>query len=514
MKRIFKPITALATGLVLMLAACRKPNDIVQSPVPPPGKTTNQFQFVIDSFPGESLTGTTNVFAVVTLVNEQGTVVINAKKLSLNFTGKYYAEKLQLPGGNYKLTQFMIVNGNNITSFAAPIANSIKAALVTRPLSISIDIPNSNMLTVPVQVLKVESGENAESYGYTRGSFNLPPATPGEPLPGQLYYTVKVKASVKIGAIDYDSIPASLRLTTWDANNERSLSFISLKPGTNEVKLPVGVSKYQLTLEKWGITDEVTLMKADVKEGMELVLGGSKAAKKLTSEVTLNLVEGVYKAYSKTSYEYRADGNINKIIYYLKKADNTPYISMTEEFIYNNQRLEKINKYNESKNLVGYISFNYDQEGRVSAMDHSMNGEQTIASVSYSNVQNRQEINVNYRYPGKTIDMNYYMVLADGNMQEGTAATSNHSSELSKYYYDININPYAHMNWPDLFLSHSSKNNVAASQQSFFASYPVSVPRSYAYTYDNEGYPKELTREYKSPVTNQYLYTTKTVYYY
>jgi hypothetical protein len=106
------------------------------------------------------------------------------------------------------------------------------------------------------------------------------------------------------------------------------------------------------------------------------------------------------------------------------------------------------------------------------------------------------------------------MVLADGNIQEGATATSNHSSELSKYYYDMNINPYVHMNWPDLFLSHNSKNNVAASQQSFYGSYPVAVPRSYVYSYDNEGYPKELVREYKSPVTNQYLYTTKTVYYY
>src|SRR6476659_6428 len=102
MKKIFKPITALATGLVLMLTACRKPNDIVQSPVPPLGKSTNQFQLVIDSLPGESLAGVTNIFTIVTLVNEQGTVVINTKKLSLNFTGKYYAEKLQLPDGNYK----------------------------------------------------------------------------------------------------------------------------------------------------------------------------------------------------------------------------------------------------------------------------------------------------------------------------------------------------------------------------------------------------------------------------
>lgn len=514
MKKIMEPITLLATTLVVMLTACRKPNDIIQSPAPPTGKLTNQFQIVIDSLPGESLTGVANVFAIVTLVNDQGITVINAKKLSLNFTGKYFAEKLQLPGGNYKLTQLLIINGNNETRFAAPIANSMKAALVSRPLSINVSIPNSNLLIVPVQVLRIGSGDFAETYGYPRGSFNLPPEIPNNPVPGKLFYTVKVKAAVKIGAIDYDSIPASLRLTTWDANNERSLSFISLQPGTNDVKLPLNVAKYQLTLEKWGITDEVTLMKADVKEGMAIMLGGSKAAKKLTSEVTLNLVEGVYKAYSKTAYEYRGDGNINKIIYYLKKADNTPYVSMTEEFIYSNGRLDKVNKYNENKNLMGYLSFSYDQQGRVSAMDHKMNGEQTIAAVSYSDVLSRKEININYQYPGKPIDMNYNMVLVDGNIQEGAATTSNHSSELSKYYYDMNINPYVHMNWPDLFLSHSSKNNVAASQQSFFAGYPVAVPRSYVYSYDNEGYPKELVREYKSPVTNQYLYTTKTVYYY
>ncbi len=514
MKRTVQPLTTLAIAFMLFLVACKKPIDIVPNPPSTPGQVTHQFQFVLDSLPGEATTGISNVFAIVSLVNEQGAFVINAKKLSLNFSGKYYTEKLQLPAGHYKLTRFMIINENNVTRFATPVANSPKAVQVNNPLSINVSVPNSSMLMVPVQVLKIGIGETPNSYGYPEGSFNLPPEGPGDPVPGLQYYTVKVKATVKIGDIIYDSIPGSLMLATWDANNERSVSFHSLKAGINDVRLPVNVAKYQLRLEKWGITDEVTLMKADVKEGMNIVLGGKKATKKLASELTYNLVEGAYKAISKTAYEYLPDGNIKKIIYYQKKADNTPYISMSEEFMYNNGRVEKINKYNESQTLSGYISFSYDAQGRVAAMDHKINGEQTIASVSYSNVVSRQEVQIHYRYPGKNVDMNYFMTFAGDNLVECAATTFNHSSELSQYSYDSNINPYAHMNYPDLFLSHNSKNNVAASQQSFMASYPVAVVRSYSYKYDNEGYPVELVREYKSPITNQYLYTTKTIYTY
>ena len=107
------------------------------------------------------------------------------------------------------------------------------------------------------------------------------------------------------------------------------------------------------------------------------------------------------------------------------------------------------------------------------------------------------------------------MLLAQrANGQRIGPTTSHHSSELSRYRYDQLVNPYVHMNWPDLYLTRSSKNNVNALEQSFVNDYPVAVPSSHTYTYDSEGYPRELIRTYKSGFTGEYLYTTKTVFVY
>ena len=110
--------------------------------------------------------------------------------------------------------------------------------------------------------------------------------------------------------------------------------------------------------------------------------------------------------------------------------------------------------------------------------------------------------------------MGYYMQIENGNLAEGNKVTSHHSSESIKYRYDMNINPFRHINWPDLYLSHQSKNNVVVSAHTSSNTNPGAVPSSYSYTYDSDGYPKELITTYKDGLYGNYLYTTKTVFTY
>ena len=110
--------------------------------------------------------------------------------------------------------------------------------------------------------------------------------------------------------------------------------------------------------------------------------------------------------------------------------------------------------------------------------------------------------------------MNYNMSFQGGMMVEDAAITSHHSSELGRYQYDFQINPYVHMNWPDIFLSRSSKHNKLAQQKQYSNAYPTVEPFAFSYTYDNEGYPRELITSYRSYLTGQYLYKTKTIFNY
>ena len=102
----------------------------------------------------------------------------------------------------------------------------------------------------------------------------------------------------------------------------------------------------------------------------------------------------------------------------------------------------------------------------------------------------------------------------EGNVMEGNSFTSHHNSQLSRYGYDNNINPYQQMNWPDLFFSRQSKNNVTYEQSTYQGAYPIHVPYGFTYTYDSDGYPKELVKQYRTYLTGQHAFTTKTVYTY
>ena len=57
-------------------------------------------------------------------------------------------------------------------------------------------------------------------------------------------------------------------------------------------------------------------------------------------------------------------------------------------------------------------------------------------------------------------------------------------------------------------------NNLISQQKSYSGTYPPAVAYEFIYKYDNEGYPTELIRHYKSYLTNQFVYTTKTVFTY
>ena len=106
------------------------------------------------------------------------------------------------------------------------------------------------------------------------------------------------------------------------------------------------------------------------------------------------------------------------------------------------------------------------------------------------------------------------MKIKRGNKVEDAATTSLNKSESGVYGYDFNINPFAHMNMPNLFLSNISKNNMVSHQKSYLGSIPSAEPYKFEYTYDAEGYPTELIKSYKSYTTGEHLYETKTVYTY
>ena len=110
--------------------------------------------------------------------------------------------------------------------------------------------------------------------------------------------------------------------------------------------------------------------------------------------------------------------------------------------------------------------------------------------------------------------MKYYMSFSRGNMTQSSAVTSNNSTESGRYDHDLNINPYIHLDLPNLFLSNTNKNNVTTQWKEYYGSYPTADPYNFQYTYDGDGYPTQVIKKFKSPLDGSYLFSTKTVFVY
>jgi hypothetical protein len=68
------------------------------------------------------------------------------------------------------------------------------------------------------------------------GPNNPGPNNPGNENPDSIF-VLKVKAAISIGGILYDSIPASLQVTSWDSSNNAYQNQLNLTAGTNNVRL-------------------------------------------------------------------------------------------------------------------------------------------------------------------------------------------------------------------------------------------------------------------------------------
>ena len=476
-----------------------------KDPVPTTEKAS--FRFITNLDLAGQPYHSSNLHAVVSIKNEKNEEVIKDSILLLNLTGMVTTGAIELPLGNYKLTSFRIEYGGVNTHFVAPITGSPKASLVQKPLALPFKVEKGIMKDVLVEALKVQAGEKPQAYGYPTGAFDHGQSD-ADP-----FIKVKLRAIMKIGEVIYDSLPASLTITTWNASGKMNTTYSSLKAGINEVQVVKAAVKYEFRVSKWGTTDAITLSRPDIEEATVYILGGSREAKKLKSETILKQVGGAFIPESKTNYIYDAGGNLSRIEYWIKKADNSNLLSMTDRLDYAGARVQKISRFNEeNKQLLSQTSFSYDNQGKVIAISENQGGTETHARVEYYHYE-RPEINMHFDFPG-TNDMDYYTDYSGGNTVSTSTRRTNGDTEQGSYEYDFNINPYRHMNWPDLYLSHNSKNNMVLQRKQYYGSYPTNEPYSFNYTYDGDGYPTSLIKNFKSYTSGKHIFSTKTIFVY
>jgi hypothetical protein len=266
-------------------------------------------------------------------------------------------------------------------------------------------------------------------------------------------------------------------------------------------------------MSQWGITDVMDLTKDQLKTGEIYTLGGAKAAKRLSKEETFLFVMGSYQPKGKTIYTWNTKG-VAVATYYQKLPQYAELqLTQTQRYTHTGNNVTRIDV-THSNGATGYTLFEYNaQASKVTNIRDVQPSGETGAAVAYSYPTGSANITIDYLFDNGH-SMEYTMQFKGGNKVQDAARTSTNGSEGGTYTYDKNINPYAHMNMPNRYLSNLSRNNMIGQNKGYSGGFPAVEVYKFEYRYDAEGYPVELVKYYKNFLTGEEAYKMKTVYTY
>lgn len=331
-----------------------------------------------------------------------------------------------------------------------------------------------------------------------------PPPNPVPPLTDS-FFSVRLKAVIKVGDVVYDSIPARFTITMWDVNGVAHTTDTLLNPGEQVIYLPKKAVRYSLKLEKWGIRDEKLLNKADVLDGARYQLGGQKDAKKLQAVTEYDFENGSFSLSQIQEFVYDAQGQINEIHAYAPDPNTGVLRSGSSDvFLYGGNQLWVNTISTSDGTLFSHTAFTFDAQGR-------------IIHTKYQYLTQNEAFNIQHTSEGilmlrgqSAMDPNGARIalrFVSGNRVEEKTVFPNVSTTIKNFRYDFNINPYIIIKMPGLYFEHSSKNNVVAE------GWDGTDQLIYEYTYDAEGYVTEVITKTRTN-SGQFVNYKRTVYTY
>ncbi len=326
--------------------------------------------------------------------------------------------------------------------------------------------------------------------------------TPAPPVQG--YFTVKLKAAITVGDVLYDSIPAIFTITSWDVNSVAKRKDTSLSAGAQVIYLPKDAVRYSIKMQKWGVTYEKTLNRAEVAEGAIYLLGGQKEAKKLQLVTEETFVNGAPILSSKQEFVYDVQGRVNEVHSYAPDLNGVLRAGNIDLFLYGGNELWVNTMSASTAILFSHSAYTFDAQGRTVESKYEYLTEKHV----YTNLYTSEGILMLF---GKNaVDVNGSRIalkFSGGNLVEEKTMITNYATVVKQFRHDFNINPYVIIKMPSLYFEHSSKNNVVAQAWGGNDQY------TYTYEYDAEGYVNKVTTRIRNN-DGQFVNYSRTVYTY
>jgi hypothetical protein len=151
-----------------------------------------------------------------------------------NLNGEFISEKISLTSGQYKLTEFLVLDGENNISHLAPIAGSQQAQNVSNPLAIAFGVGATDTTSISVEVISSEH-LNLEDFGYV--GFSLSEID---------LFDFLISVNEKGNSADF--LEAQLTISNEDYQFTQDLQAII----NNHVAIKNGYDSYNLRIEKEG----------------------------------------------------------------------------------------------------------------------------------------------------------------------------------------------------------------------------------------------------------------------
>lgn len=498
MKKTTMPITLVMMALIT-ITSCRK---ATEDAVPVPG-SVDQATYLQLSANGVQL-GQGQLYALVSVNNEQGQEVVSNKKVSLDYIqGVYKTDRITLAKGSYVLSKFIVITATDTAVYAAPKSNSAKAALVSKPVSIPVSITETGVTAAAVQVLKVDAADSPASFGYTVDDF------------GKIAFReLSVKLMITVGQAVYDSLPGKLVVDASSTGSQHWIREIELQEGVTQIRVPESYETVSFQVAKWNTIAQKTLSKTELGITTQLHLTAVSQPKLLVEESTFIENAAGLVPDTRTEYLYNANNRLSAIKFYQKQlqSSNLP-LTHQYQFLYNGAQLDTIKRFNPDNNtLTGFSGFTY-AAGKITTVSNSSYDQSTHVLFDYSKLNSQQLISANYLFHNGN-SMTYTMQFRNGNLVADKAISSTGSGESSEYQYDSYINPKHQLGYPDIFLSNSSKNNRLLELKIYSGGFPSVIPYKTEFIYNADGYPVEEYVNYKGYTSQQHAYRIKKVYRY
>ena len=506
-----KRIAFLTLLGAVLLGSCSK-TPVTPPPDPGPVDPTHfDVQFKVNALPGLT-DALTDLEFTVSLRNQQDEAVMVNTKLELRDSNGIYTSRLRLPIGNYKLDKFLLARKTGLVRFATPIAGAPKAQQITHPLTIPFSYSQQPLKVVPVEVLPVGPGDRESFFGYPDGTFQLPNDPNDPPLETR---KIKLRASVKIGDVVYDSISSYVQLYSWDAANQQSLLQFSFPAGTQEVILPENAVRYKFRMLKWGQSGELELNAGNISADQVYQLRAELVPKRLKQLLGYKLINNVWQPDSKAELQYDATGRVQQILHYRKSTDQVTFLAMTEAVEYSNGRVSRITRRNERGQLIGKSEYQYGTEQFPRSIRIEQGDSVTTINITYYQGESGLErVEAGYTYNFRSTTNSYVAHYSNGNCWKSQYMSSHGDFHERRMNHDGSINPFQFTGLPDEKEFAISGNNIIAETNEFENAFPASVVYQITHSYDAEGYPTEKRSAYRHPITGQHLYNYKEAYVY